>query len=149
MEQQSAFKSFELDVNQAIIDYLKETSKWSYILSILGFVGIGFMLIGALIMAISGGIANSGFDGAYGAGYAVGVAFVYVVLALVYLFPVLYLFRFSKNMKSALRLSNNQDFKKAFANLKSHYKFIGIFTIVVISLYALILIGAVVGASLF
>ena len=41
-------------------------------------------------------------------------------------------------MKSALKLNNNEDFKMAFSNLKSHYKFMGIFAIVIISIYILI-----------
>lgn len=148
MEEKSAFESFELDVNQEIKGYLEEISKWSYFLSILGFLGIGFMVFGGIVVAITGA-ANSGLDGFYGAGYATGMALFYILLALLYFFPVLYLFKFSKNMKSALRLTNGRDFKVAFSNLKSHYKFIGIFTIVIISLYILVLIGVAAGAAIF
>ncbi|TWO31468.1 hypothetical protein E1J38_013720 [Seonamhaeicola sediminis] len=148
MEEKSAFESFELGVNQEIKGYLEEISKWSYFLSILGFVGIGFMVFGGIAVAITGA-ASSGLDGFYGTGYTTGMALFYILLALLYFFPVLYLFKFSKNMKSALRLTNGQDFKVAFSNLKSHYKFIGIFTIVIISLYILVLIGVATGAALF
>ncbi len=152
MEEKSAFESFELDVNQEIKGYLSETAKWSYFLSILGFVGIGFMILLGFFMAFSNPgsqLSWEGTDNAYGAGYASGVALFYILIALVYIFPILYLFKFSKKMKSALKLNNNNDFKEAFLNLKSHYKFIGIFSIVIISLYILTIIGVVVGASLF
>ncbi len=68
-------------------------------------------------------------------GYSMGIGFFYIVIALVYLFLILYLFRFSKRMKSALKLNNNEDFRIAFLNLKSHYKYMGIFVIVIISIY--------------
>ncbi len=149
MEEKSAFESFELDVNQEIKGYLGEIVKWGNFVSILGFVGIGFMVFGGISLVLVQGVASSTLQTAYGLGSTVGIAIIYIVLALIYFFPVLYLFKFSKKMKSALKLNNNNDFKEAFLNLKSHYKFIGIFSIVIISLYILTIIGVVVGASLF
>ncbi|TXE11809.1 hypothetical protein FUA26_07020 [Seonamhaeicola algicola] len=148
MKETSAFESFELGINSEIKDYLTETVKWSSFLAILGFVGVGLMIFAGIIMGITGA-ASSGLASAYGAGYASGIALFYIILAAVYFFPVMYLFRFSKSMKSALKQENNNDFAKAFSSLKSHYKFLGIFSIVLISLYILVIIGAVIGASLF
>lgn len=148
MEQKSAFESFELNVNSEIKSYLKEISKWSYILSIIGFVGLGFMVIAGFFISFLGGSNNFG-DTAFGLGYSMGVGFFYIVIALVYFFPIQYLFKFSKKMKSALQLENNEDFKIAFLNLKSHYKYIGIFAIVLISIYVLIFLGAIVAGALF
>ena len=71
------------------------------------------------------------------------LGFVYVILALVYFFPILYLFRFAKKMKDSLRTNDNSELTAAFSNLKSHYKFVGIFTIVILSLYLLIFIIAI------
>ncbi|MCF7560898.1 DUF5362 family protein [Sabulilitoribacter multivorans] len=149
MVEKSVFDSFELEVTQEIKGFLKETSSWSYFLSILGFVGIGFMVFGGIIMAFANSFSQLGGSSAYGFGYSVGIGLVYIVLALIYFFPVFYLFNFSKNIKRALSANNNTDFKRAFLNLKSHYKFMGIFTIVFISLYILAIIGVVAGASMF
>ncbi|MEC3908586.1 DUF5362 family protein [Tamlana sp. 2201CG12-4] len=149
MEQKSAFDSFELDINQDIKEYLNETSKWSHFLSILGFLGIGLMAIGGVGFSFYTGLNNFEGNTAYGLGYSAGIGLVYILLALVYFFPVLYLFKFSKHMKTALKLKNNKNLKSAFLNLKSHYKFMGIFTIVIISLYLLILVGVMTGAALF
>ncbi len=146
MEQKSAFESFELDVNQEIKGYLNETSKWSYFLSIMGFIAIGFMLLGGIGIAFVGSDLGES-DGTYQIGYAFGGALFYIVIAVVYLFPVLYLFRFSKSMKNALRNNNNEAFIEAFKNLKSHYKFIAIFTIAIIALYIIIIFGVAVTAG--
>ena len=46
MEQEkSNFESFELNLNDGIIALLKETANWAYFIAILGFVGIGFLVL--------------------------------------------------------------------------------------------------------
>ncbi len=151
MEQKSAFDSFELEVSDEIKVLLKETTSWTYFLSILGFIGIGFLVIfgiffGAIMSA--GALRNNNPYEAMG--FSMGYfGLVYVVMALIYFFPVLYLFNFSRKMKSALSNTNKADFKSAFTNLKSHYKFMGVFTIVIISIYVLAFIVGMFAAASF
>lgn len=145
----SAFDSFELNVSENIKRFLKEISNWSYFLSILGFVGIAFMLvIGLFYSAILGAIDTEG-TAAYRFGYSAGIGVFYVIVSVIYLFPIYYLFKFSRKMKKALHFKSNDDFEAAFSNLKSHYKYIGIAAIVVISLYVLLFLLVAVGASSF
>ena len=76
--------------------------------------------------------------------------FFYILVALIYFFPVLYLFKFGSNLKSALARRDSKSLETAFENLKSHYKFIGIMAIIVLSFYALaILFGLMAGFSSF
>ena len=147
MEEKSVFETFELNFSNKIVDSLKEISTWSYFLSIIGFIGIGFMVIfGALFLTILGSMPNNPYEEI---GISMGYfGLIYVFIGLIYFFPVLYLFNFSRKMKRALSLKNNDDLSSAFDNLKSHYKFIGIFTIVIISLYALMFIIALFSAAL-
>ncbi len=151
MEQKSAFDSFELEVSDEIKVLLKETTSWTYFLSILGFIGIGFLVIfgiffGAIMSA--GALRNNNPYEAMG--FSMGYfGLIYVVMALIYFFPVLYLFNFSRKMKSALSNANKADFKSAFTNLKSHYKFMGVFTIVIISIYVLAFIFGMFAAASF
>jgi hypothetical protein len=60
---------------------------------------------------------------------------IYAVFAAVYIMPVIYLYRFSVNAKEAIRKNDSNDIMTALKNLKSHFKYIGIFTIVILSLY--------------
>lgn len=148
MEERSAFETFELNVPPAILSFLKETSTWTYFLSILGFIGIGLMVLFGIFFVVAMGnmpggnpYEDFGFDMSY-------FGIIYVVLGLIYFFPVLYLFNFSRKMKNALNSNNNEDLTAAFSNLKSHYKFLGVFTIVIISLYVVIFVVAmIVGMS--
>jgi len=70
----------------------------------------------------------------------------YLVLALIYFFPVYYLLQFANKMKKALSTKNEETLTNAFEMLKSHYKFIGVFTIITISLYALLFVVSLFGA---
>lgn len=148
MEEKSAFDTFELNLPPVILGFLKETSTWTYILSIIGFIGVGLMFLAGIIFSITmGGILgdnpyqNLGIDMSY-------FGIIYIVMGLIYFFPIMYLFNFSRKMKRALSLNNNEDLSAAFSNLKSHYRFLGIFTIVIISLYVLIIVVAMIAGTM-
>ncbi len=82
----------------------------------------------------------------------VGGAFlsiVYVLVALLYFFPCLYLFRFSTRMQTSIRSNDQRLLNSSFSNLKSCFKFMGILTIVVLACYFLALIGGIVAAVSF
>ena len=138
-----------LQLNQKATAFLKEISKWTYFLSILGFVGIGFMVIlafsmGAIMSALPMGEA-------YGAAAMMGggafFTVFYLLMALLYFFPVYYLYKFSVNLKASLASSNDEELANAFEYLKSHYKFIGILSIILIGFYVLIFLFAGLGAA--
>ena len=142
MELKSDFEKFELGLSEEIKGYLSETAKWAYFLSIVGFVGLGLMVLFGLFF---GTIMGAAMENLYDVGYSAGLGMVYVVLALIYFFPILYLYKFSKKMKTALSSNNNEALAASFLNLKSHYKFVGIFTIIILSLYLLIFIFGIIG----
>jgi hypothetical protein len=72
----------------------------------------------------------------------------YLLVALLYFFPVYYLFQFSVKMKAALAQQSSELLQQAFENLKSHYKFMGILMIVVLGFYVIILAFAGLGAAM-
>ncbi|HXJ99551.1 MAG TPA: DUF5362 family protein [Gelidibacter sp.] len=148
MEEKSAFETFELNVSSTIMGFLKETSTWTYFLSILGFIGIGLMLLFGVFFSVVMGLISGG-NPYEGLGMDMSYfGLIYIVLALLYFFPVLYLFNFSRKTKLALKTNNNDDLTTAFSNLKSHYKFMGVFTIVVISIYILAFVIAMIGGMM-
>ncbi len=130
-------------LTQASISYLKETAKWCQFLSIIGFIFLGFILLGALGMIIFGSAVNSSLAAsqAYGGGFPFPttlVAVLYLVVGVLYFFPIYYLFNFATKMRRATFSGGSQEIEEAFKNLKSHYKFVGIFTIIMLSIYVLI-----------
>jgi Family of unknown function (DUF5362) len=141
MENQSQFESFELQLNETAIQYLKESAKWSLFLAIMGFIGIGFMLLAAIVM---GTMMSSALGAATPiAGMGGMLSGVYAVMAILYFFPIYYLYKYATDMKTALNSRNNDLLTSALGYLKSHHKFLGISIIVVISLYILMIIGFV------
>ncbi len=129
----------QINIPAQSINDLLETGKWTKFLSILGFVFVGFMVIAAFFM----GTILSGIGGEESAmpfpGFMFGI--LYLFLAGVYFFPILYLFKFSTNIKKALTTNDSKGFNLAISNLKSHYKFIGILTVIMLALYAFIFVG--------
>ena len=123
------------------LQFLDEIRKWARFLSILGFVGIGFMIIVGTAM---GSIDTSEY-GLPIPGGLLGI--IYTIVAAIYFFPVLFLYRFSQRMKNALTDNDPEELKLAFMNLRSHYKFIGILAIIMIVMYLLVLVSGA-GAAL-
>ena len=144
----SDFES-QLNINEEIKSYLRETSNWTFFLSILGFIGLGFILmVGIFITAMAGSLPQESNPYAE-LGISFGwIGLLYLLIGLLYFFPIMYLFNFSRKMKEALKSDRMEDFSNAFSNLKSHYKFVGILTIILIVVYIIAIIGAIaIGAS--
>lgn len=144
METQSPFEQFdELRIDNAGKLFLTEAARWTTFLAILGYIGIGFMIIAALVMMTIGASVSS-YNSMMPMGSGILFSLIYLVFAALYFIPINYLYKFSSNMKSALRSNNQAELTKAFEYLKSHYKFIGILTIIVFGLYILAIFGAMI-----
>jgi len=119
--------------------YIHQTAKWTRLLSIMGFVGIGFLILFAIGMTAIGGLNTGNTAIALPTGMLAGI---YFLLAGVYFFPVFYLYKSSINMQEGVLNNNQERLTEGFKFLHFHFKFLGIMTITVISLYILLIIGA-------
>ena len=136
MEDQNKFA-----LNDLAVSALRESAKWCMFLAVVGFIFIGLMVIIGAFMSIAMSAMPSDPYGGMGASPFMAIkgylgAF-YIVLALLYFFPVYYLFNYAKGTKQALESGNSDVMANALVNLKSHHKFLGIFTIVMIAIYIL------------
>ena len=122
---------------------LNETRKWTMFIAILGFIGIGFFIIASLFVGTLFNMAKQPlpFPSIY-------LTVLYILLGIIYFFPFYYLYRFSVKAKDALRTGLTADLSLAFINLKSHYKFLGILCIIVLSFYVLAFIVGIVGGTM-
>ena len=129
--------------NKEINDYLLETSRWGKILAIVGYVGIGLVVLIALAMIFGATLFSKMMPG-FPMGFPMGLMAVpYLLFALLYYFPVNYLHRYSKEIKRGLQSKEMPTVTVAFRNLKSLFKFMGVFMLVVLSIYAVVLVVAV------
>lgn len=126
--------------NTEITNYLIESSKWGKFLAIVGFIGIGLLILIAIFMMIGFSTLNnlSGVEFPMGA-----FGFIYIVLAAIYYLPVNYLYKYSVQMKQGLNSNDITTITSGFRNLKSLFKFMAIITIVILSIYGLILLVAI------
>lgn len=144
-------EEYNLRLNEAAVSALKESAKWCMFLAIVGFIFIGLMVMAGIFMTV----AMSAMDampndpyGQMGAGNPFMkiknyVGLIYLVFGLFYFFPVYYLFNYAKGTKQALESGNEEVLTTALVNLKSHHKYLGIFTIIMISLYIIGIIAVV------
>ena len=72
----------------------------------------------------------------------------YLAFAVLYYFPISYLYQFSENTKKQLKTMTITLIRDAFEFLKSHYKFMGILTIILLSFYAIIIFIGLIGQEL-
>ncbi|MEM9547686.1 MAG: DUF5362 family protein [Bacteroidota bacterium] len=138
----------ELTIDPASRAFLKETSKWAKFLAIVGFVFTAIIVIGGLafgsIMSSFSSELDSGMP-AFGGGM---ISVMYILIALLYFMPILYLYRFATKMQIALARDDQFELTSAFENLKSTFKFIGILTLIMLGFYALTFLGALVFGTL-
>ena len=90
MEDHPITENFEMQLHQTAKDFLKKTAKWAYFLSILGYVGIGFMVFAALfastLFSAMGHTAPP--MGTMGPSFGIMMSVVYLIIAALYFFPV-------------------------------------------------------------
>lgn len=154
MEQNQDSSLFGINVDQTAKSHLAEAAKWAKFLSIMGFIFCGFIVLIGLFF----GTFMSMFSSRYGennpyndfpasTGFGASMAVLYIVIALIYFFPCLFLFRFSVKMKAALASNDQEVLNTSFQNLKASFRYVGIIMIVMLAFWALALIIGVLGVA--
>lgn len=129
------------------IRYLNETRKWAAFIAIMLFIFTGLMVfVGLIFAAVFSASEELKSVMPFGSSW---LGIFYVLLGAIYLLPAMYLYNFSTHAAKGLVQSNQGHLNLAFKNLKSHYKFLGIFLIVMLGIYALLIIGIMTLGPLF
>jgi hypothetical protein len=134
---------FDLHLDEPSIGHLSESARWAKFIAIVGFIFCVFMVIGAIFvgaMLSSLGSQMAGFP-AFASGGLISV--VYLIFAVIFFFPNLFLFRFAAQIQQSIRLNEQPRLQSSLKNLKSYFRFIGILYIVVIAFYILIFVFAI------
>lgn len=134
-----------LVVDTPIQGFLAESAKWAKFMAILGFVFVGLAIIGILINM--GATLVGGMDMGMG-GLLTGFMLGYLVVIGIMVVPLIYLYNFANKMKVALRDNSQAVLRDAFENHKAMFKFYGIFTVVILVIYALAIVVGIGGAAM-
>jgi hypothetical protein len=126
-------------VSEAAVEVLRQTRPWVMFLGVMSFIGSAFMLLGGVLVMAAGSLAPSGapFPSA-----ALGAA--YIPLAFVYIYPGMKLWSYGAAINRLLASRTSVDLEAALAQQKSFWKFVGILTVVMLALYALLFVGIMV-----
>ena len=130
----------KIEIEQETLNHLNTTRKWAMFLAIVGFIFLGLLII---IGLIAGTFLTTFSTGEKGLGIPESLMFIPVLLLIViYFFPVLFLFRFSKHTSHAVHTFDKLELHKAIKNLKAFFAYIGILIIIILSIYIVVLIIA-------
>ena len=125
----------EMTVTPAGKQALKIMSGWMRFIAVFGFIGCGIQFLSGLIMLLSGSsLSNSNFPATSS---IKSMGFCYLILAVVLFFPFLYLNRSCNAINNALMMSNNEELEAGLINMKSYWRYMGIFAIIMIGLIVL------------
>ena len=120
-----------LRITENIQNNLLTATKWLKFMTILGTVGVAlFFIIGIVLLFIPT------YDGVPGALYGV----IYMLLTLLYFYPIKKSFDLIKNTREAMGNASQMGLEQAAANVKSILKYFGILSIVCLSIYALLFV---------
>ncbi|PWS26686.1 hypothetical protein DHW03_17880 [Pedobacter yonginense] len=146
--EQDVPQEVKLVVTEEMRSYIYEITKWSKFLSIIGFILSALLILGSLSIgaAVNANPAMLNQLGPLASIGGIGLTIMYFVIALIYFYPSLLLFRFSNKGKHAVLYGEQESLNEAMLNMKSLFKFWGIMTIAIIFLYFLMIF--IVGASL-
>jgi hypothetical protein len=152
MDQNQDSSLFGLTIDPISKNHLSEAARWAKFLAIVGFVMCGLLVIisifaGSLLSGMGSRYGRYESDADMGGALAVTVVVIYLVIAILLFLPYLFLFRFATKMKAALVSNDQQILNGSFQNLKIMFRYVGIFTIIVLSIYAIMLLIVLAGAG--
>ena len=140
----------DLQISPASQNFLSEAAKWGKFLSVIGFIFCGFIIIMAFLApALYSKLPFfSELTGSTAEAASTIITIIYIGFAIILFFPCYYLNKFSSKMRLALSSVNQENFEESLKNLKSLFKFYGIFTIIILSFYVLVFIVATLGVAM-
>jgi uncharacterized protein involved in cysteine biosynthesis len=129
----------ELKVTEPMREHLLKAASWLKFLAVLGVIGVVLMVL----VSIGLMVFDNRLSDEIPLGGSLGV--VYLVVAAIYIYPLVKSFSLIRHTREAFRVENGQpDIEQAAADCHAILKFMGVLTIVLMVVYVLILIGAVI-----
>jgi GYF domain 2/Family of unknown function (DUF5362) len=128
---------------------LRETRPWVLFLAILGIILTGLMLLGGIGMLVAMAFASRsvGSPPALASGMMAGMGVMYLLIAFLYSYPIIKLFKYAGAIGRLNRSGAVRDLEDALQQQKSFWKFIGIMTAILIVIYLLVIVLAVGGGA--
>jgi hypothetical protein len=134
----------KIELGEDTIKNLDVIRKWTMFFSILGFI---FLALFIIIGIITSTFLSTFKTGGTPTGIPESIVIIaFIVLAILYFFPVHFLFKFSKHTAHAVQTHDNNEMHKAIKNLKAYFVYLGILIIIGLALYLVLILAT--GSSL-
>lgn len=127
-------------ITPAIVNLLRQTKPWVRLLAVLGFIGTGFLFLASFGMLALGASAGQGLP----AGFGIGLMLVYMLMAGIQLPAVLFLNRYASRIGKLVNSNAPEDLESALAAQKSFWRYVGILTLIMLCIYALVIVIMIV-----
>ena len=118
---------------------LLKAMKWLKFFAVLGVIGVIILVAFAVIFLIIPGFAKEELGG-----YSWILSILYLIIALVYIYPVRKAFAIVSNTRKAINMNDQMSLELAAMDFHAVLKFCGVLTIIILVIYALILIGVAI-----
>jgi uncharacterized membrane protein len=106
----------------AISRTLQQTQPWARFMGIMGFVSVAFMIVA--------GVAGGAIGIATQNPQAAILLIVYPLMAVLYIFPSMYLLRYSNRIREFVVQGQQTQLEAALEAQRSFWKFVGVLTLV-------------------
>lgn len=134
------------EITAGMMHNLKRTRPWVLFLGILMLLGCGFMVLISVFLMVAGGIAGMGEELGGAGGLVFGL--VYLVLALLYLPPAVYLLRYQSAIQKIGGGNVAEAMEDALKHQASFWRFVGFLAALMIIIYLVIIVIVAVFAAL-
>ena len=124
---------------------LLTAAKWTKFLCIVGSIGMALIVIFGIFLLGAGTLASSMFsDMPFG---AVAMGVLYLVIAALYIYPIMKGFQFASGAKAACLSDDENELARGIKGLSSLTQFLGIITIIFLVIYAFVILFALIGVG--
>ena len=144
-------------ITEGVVRQLAGTKPWVRLISVMLFIGVGFMLLGGLVMLVGGAAMFSNFSklgsgsgGGVGlpAAMITGMAVAYLIFGVLYLYPAVKLWKYANRIGDLIRSGQTIDLESALNEQRAFWKFFGVIIVLMLALYGVIIVVALVGGAI-
>lgn len=138
-------RSHEAAITEGVIRQLAGTKPWVRFISVLIFIGVGFMILAALIMLLAGGMMAqaSQSNPLLAGGMRAVIAVIYLVLAFLYIYPGIKLWKYASRIGNLMQVASTANLEAALMEQRKFWKFLGVIMLIILILYALAFVGLI------
>ena len=136
-----------LRVSPKMKESLLSSMKWIQFFVILTCVGMGILVIIAIVMLAMSSLVPVA-DAEMSPLFMLGMGLLYLVFGVLYVYPIIKGFKLIDHTRKALRAGTNSDFEASADDLHSIMKYCGWLTIILFVLYIIFMIAIVLFAAM-